>query len=88
MATDIKGGGKDSKLTKWSQRTNYSNHDKALQRGFGKIKDYAYKLNIKEGVRKTAEELLALVEESDKLKGKSLDAKVAMILFVACRKNG
>jgi len=87
MATDIKGSAKHDKLMKYNVRTNYSNFDKAMQKGLQRIKEFSSKLNIKDSVRKTADGLFAIVEKSEKLKGKNLDAKVAMLLFVASRKK-
>ena len=51
------------------------------------IKDIAGNLNIKQITIEKSLELYKEVEDSGKLKGKSVNAKVAAVIFVASRKT-
>lgn len=59
--------------------------DKLITKGIRSIKDYALHLNLKEGTISKANDLYKLVEDNGMLKGKSVQAKVAAVIFVASR---
>jgi transcription initiation factor TFIIIB Brf1 subunit/transcription initiation factor TFIIB len=48
------------------------------------VKQFCQKLNIKDSAKAKADILVAKVEDSGKLKGKNMNAKIAAILAVAC----
>lgn len=67
----------------WSSRTNNNNRDRNVREGWDKVDEFGLKLGIKADTKERAKDLVAKVEDSGKLKGKNLDAKIAAIIVVA-----
>ena len=85
--TQVKGANA-SEIQKWSDRSNLSSKDKLITRGLRAIKEYALPLNLKEPTIHKASELYNRIESNGMLKGKSVTAKVAAVIFVASRLQG
>jgi len=62
--------------------------DKSITKGQRAIREYAYQLNLKDPTINKANELYKQIEEKGILKGKSVIAKVAAVIFVASRLLG
>ena len=56
-----------------------------MNKGFKLLRDLSVQLNIKESLMQKAQELLKKVEDDGRLKGKSMNAKVATIIFITSR---
>ena len=82
--TQVKGQNA-SEIQKWSDRSNLNAKDKLIQKGLRAIKDFSQNLNLKEMTIHRANELYKKIEDDGVLKGKSVDAKVAAVIFVASR---
>lgn len=82
--TQVKGQNA-SEIQKWSDRSSLNAKDKLITKGLRAIKDYSLHLNLKEGTIVRASKLYKQIEDNGMLKGKSVTAKVAAVIFVASR---
>jgi transcription initiation factor TFIIB len=76
-----------NKFTKWQNFSSMNSTDKSLTRGFERLKNAAYRLDIDEDILNTSKEFFKTVQEKTKLKGKNLDAVVAATLYVAAKEK-
>lgn len=84
--TQVKGKGQNSTdIQKWSDRNSLTTKDKQIIKGQKLIRELKTSLNLKDALVSKAEELLKKVEDDGSLRGKSVNAKVAAIIFVASR---
>ena len=77
-----------SEIQKWSDRSSLNSKDKLITKGLRAIKEFALPLNLKEPTVHRASELYNKIESNGMLKGKSVTAKVAAVIFVASRLTG
>jgi len=75
--------GKELQL--WSQRTALTAADKNIQKGHARIKELASCLNLKSATVDKSFELYKQTADEGILKGRSMDARVATIIFMASR---
>ncbi len=78
-------GANASEIQKWSDRSSLNAKDKLITKGLRAIKDYSLHLNLKDGTVNKACEIYKIIEDNGSLKGKSIVAKVAAVIFVASR---
>ena len=84
LSTMVKGtGAKEAVL--WSQRTAMTESDKTIIKGHSRIKEVASCLNIKEATIAKALDLFKQITDNNLLKGRSIDARVATVVFMASR---
>lgn len=62
--------------------------DKTIQKGMQRIRELSHSLNIKAPVIQKANEMFKSITDSETLKGRSIDARVATIIFMASRYEG
>lgn len=82
--TQVKGNNA-SEIQKWADRSSLNAKDKLITKGLRAIKDYSQPLNLKEPTIHRACDLYKQIEDNGLLKGKSVVAKVAAVIFVASR---
>ena len=83
LSTCVQQGPKELKL--WSDRTALSSSDKTIQKGHQRIKELAHCLNLKSQTLNKAFDMYKIISDSQGLKGRSIDARVATIIFMASR---
>ena len=82
---DTQVSGKNAaEIQKWADRSTLSAKDKQISRGMRQIKELATRLNLKEPVVNKAQEIYKTIEDKG-IKGVSMLAKVATVIFVASR---
>jgi len=81
--TQVKGPNA-SEFTKWTDRSNLSAKDKQISKGMRAIRDLATRLNLKEPVLNKAFEIYKMIEDRG-IRGVSITAKVATVIFMAAR---
>ena len=59
--------------------------DKSISKGIRRIKELSHSLNLKADVISRSNDMLKQISDKDTLKGKSIDARVATIIFMASR---
>ena len=81
--TQVKGVNA-SEFSRWSDRSTLSAKDKQITKGMRAIKDMATRLNLKEPAVNKAYEIYKQIEDKG-IKGVSVTAKVATVVFIASR---
>ena len=76
----------NSTLSKWRNRS-LGGSNRSLQRGFRRLDELASKIGLANAIVDRSKDNLKKVEETKKLKGRSLDAAIAVIFFFACRES-
>lgn len=84
LTTTISTHKNSGTLAKWKYRSLGSGN-RSLLRGFKKLDELAAKLDLLTSIVEKSKDTLKKVEESKKLKGRSLDSVIAAIFFYACR---
>jgi len=69
----------------WSERTALTSSDKTIQRGHQLIRELAHCLNLKAVTIDKAYELYKQIADSGQLRGRSVEARVATVIFMASR---
>ena len=88
LSTTIAGTSADAKELNKQHYQKIDNHEKNISEGIKRIKQLGEALNLKHGnVMEEAMYNMKKIEDSKELRGKSLEAKVAVAVFVAARKN-
>lgn len=82
--TKLTGGANATEIQKWSDRSSLSAKDKQISKGLRAIRDITTRLNLKEPVFNKACEIYKEIEDRG-IKGISLTAKVATVVFIASR---
>jgi transcription initiation factor TFIIB len=85
LSTVIHTNKKNSPLSKWQHRS-MGTGGRSLHRIFKRVDELAAKLDLPTSITDKSRNLLLLVEQSKKLKGRSLDCIIASVFFEACRK--
>jgi transcription initiation factor TFIIB len=62
-----------------------SGSDRAIQEGMKRIRELSHSLNLKANVIRKANEMFKQITDSGVLKGRSIDARVATLIFMASR---
>jgi len=86
LSTSISVKAKNSTLSKYSNRF-FGNGNSTFMRGVKKLEEIASLLDLKTNIIERAKENLKKVEESKKLKGRSLEAVLASILFATLKQS-
>ena len=73
-----------SEFSRWSDRSTLSAKDKQITKGMRAIKEMATRLNLKEPAVNKAYEIYKQIEDKG-IKGVSITAKVATVVFIASR---
>lgn len=81
--TQVKGANA-SDIQKWADRSSLSAKDKQISKGLRAIKEMAGRLNLKEPTQNRACEIYNKIEVKG-IRGASLMAKVATVIFIASR---
>lgn len=81
------GSAKEAQLSYQSIRASSSGTDRALSRGYTTIDELCHTLNLNDAVAEFAKELFKSIEEQKKLRGRSHDAVISAIVFIACKRK-
>ena len=84
LSTMVKGNGAKD-VQQWAERTQMSNTDKMIQKGHSRIKEISSSLGLKAATIDKAFDLYKQIADDGKLKGRSIDARVATCIFMASR---
>lgn len=82
LSTVVKG---QKELQMWSERTALTSADKTIQRGHQLIKELSHCLNLKAPTIDKSFELYKQIADSGQLRGRSIEARVATVIFMASR---
>ena len=80
----VKGGG-NNEVKLWSERTQMNAADQTIIKGMARIKEIASCLSLKAATLDKAYELFKKITDLGSLRGRSQDAKVATVIFIASR---
>lgn len=69
----------------WSERTALSSGDKTIQKGHQQIRELSHCLNLKKDTVDKALDLYKQISDLGSMKGRSIDARVATVIFMASR---
>lgn len=81
------GSAKESQLSYFNIRASNTGTDRALSRGYSTIDDLCRTLNLNDAVAEYAKEIFKSIEEQKKLRGRSHDAIISAIVFIACKRK-
>jgi transcription initiation factor TFIIB len=84
LTTNIATNHHSGTLSRYKNRSLGSGN-RSLIRGFRKLEDLAFKLDLHTSIIEKSKDTLKKIEESKKLKGRSIDAVLAAIFFYSCR---
>ena len=84
LSTSISVKTKNSTLSKYSNRF-FGNGNSTFMRGVKRLEELSSILDLHTNIIDRAKDNLKKIEESKKLKGRSLEAVIASILFATCR---
>jgi transcription initiation factor TFIIB len=84
LSTAISTKNNTGTLSRWKFRSLGSGN-RSLMRGFKKLEDFSFKLDLHNIIVDKSKDTLKKIEESKKLKGRSLDCVLAAVIFHACR---
>lgn len=84
LSTMVKGGGA-SEVKIWSERTQMNAADQAILKGHARIKEIASCLSLKQPTIEKSYELYKKIQDLGTLRGRSQDARVATVIFIASR---
>lgn len=91
LDASITGGDSGDKMNKIARR-HQTAHDKNVKMAMGTLRHYSQMLNLSKKVQEMVKNLYSNADKQGKLKGKSLDAKLAAMIYMAskianCPKN-
>eukprot|EP00359_Climacostomum_virens_P005519 CAMPEP_0204911272 /NCGR_PEP_ID=MMETSP1397-20131031/9651_1 /ASSEMBLY_ACC=CAM_ASM_000891 /TAXON_ID=49980 /ORGANISM="Climacostomum Climacostomum virens, Strain Stock W-24" /LENGTH=294 /DNA_ID=CAMNT_0052081763 /DNA_START=350 /DNA_END=1231 /DNA_ORIENTATION=- len=81
------GSAKESQLSYLNVRASNTGTDRALSRGFTSIDELCNLLNLNDEVAECGKEIFKKIEEEKKLRGRSHDAIISAIVFIACKRK-
>ena len=84
LSTAISTKSSSGTLSRWKFRS-FGSGNRSLMRGFKKLEDFSFKLDLHNIIIDKSKDTLKKIEESKKLKGRSLDCVLAAVIFHACR---
>ena len=84
LSTMVKGSGATN-VQQWAERTQMNSADKMIQKGHSRIKEISSCLGLKSATVDKAFELYKQIADNGKLRGRSIDARVATCIFMASR---
>lgn len=62
-----------------------SSSDKSVHKSIQRVKELSHSLNLKADVIQKANEMIKQITDKETLKGRSIDARVATVIFMASR---
>ena len=87
MEASITGGGESDKMDRIARRQQTS-HDKNVTLAIMQMKMFSKVLNLNKKVHEMVLQLYTATENSGKLKGKPLEAKLAAMIYMSCKLAG